>query len=140
MPKPITDPENNMIYSADMGMKKVAGIKLDQATGELKVQFVVDNITNTFQPLIGPKDERVLLLTNIKQNVEAESIKMAMFTANYTEQLTWRNAATGEILAESSFFEPLIPNGLVVPGYGGRLYFPTNRGFIILQAMPEKEL
>ncbi|HEY9113853.1 MAG TPA: hypothetical protein VIN10_04090, partial [Bacteroidales bacterium] len=31
MPKPITDPENNMIYSADMGIGKVAGIKLDQA-------------------------------------------------------------------------------------------------------------
>ena len=34
-PKNGTDPENNMIYSADMGMKKVAGIKIDPATGEL---------------------------------------------------------------------------------------------------------
>jgi hypothetical protein len=29
-PKPQTDPENNMIYSADMGMGKVAGIRIDQ--------------------------------------------------------------------------------------------------------------
>jgi hypothetical protein len=54
---------------------KVAGIKIDQATGEMKVAFVVDDATTTFQPLIGPKDKRVLLLTNMKQNVEKEPIK-----------------------------------------------------------------
>lgn len=138
MPKPITDPENDMIYSADMGMKRVAGIKLDQATGDMKIQFVVDNVTNTFQPLIGPKDKRVLLLTNIKQNVDLESIKMAMFTANYKEQLTWRDASTGKILAESDFFEPLVPNSLTTPGYGGRVYFPTKKGFIVFQVMPKQ--
>ncbi len=140
MPKPITDPENNMIYSADMGMKGVAGIKLDQATGDLKIQFVIDDITNTFQPLIGPKDKRVLVLTNIKQNVGIESVKMAFFTANYKEQLTWRDAATGKILAESSFFEPLVPNSLTSPGYGGRTYFPTKKGFIVMQVMPKREI
>src|SRR5262249_51871578 len=52
-PKAGADPENSMIYSADMGMGKVAGIKLDQATGEMKVAFVVDDVTTTFQPMIG---------------------------------------------------------------------------------------
>ena len=37
-PKPQTDLENSMIYSADMGVGKTAGIKLDQATGELEVK------------------------------------------------------------------------------------------------------
>jgi len=140
MPKPITDLENNMIYSADMGMKKVGAIKLDQASGDMKVQFVVDNITNTFQPLIGPKDKRVLLLTNIKQNVDMESLKMSFFTANYKEQLTWLDAATGKYLAKSDFFEPLVPNSLTTPGYGGRVYFPTKQGFYVLQVMPEKKM
>jgi hypothetical protein len=138
MPKPITDPENGMIYSADMGVAKVAGIKLDQKTGSLKLQFVVNNMTTTFQPLIGPKDKRVLLLTNMKPNVKSESNKLAFFTANYKEQLTWRNAATGKILAESDFFEPLVPNSLTTPGYGGRVYFPTKKGFIVMQVMPKK--
>ncbi|HEY9115403.1 MAG TPA: hypothetical protein VIN10_11945, partial [Bacteroidales bacterium] len=138
MPKPITDPENNMIYSADMGIGKVAGIKLDQATGDLKLEFVVDDMTTTFQPLIGPKDKRVLMLTNMKPNVEAEPVKLMMFTANYKEQLTWRDAATGRILAESDYFEPLIPNSLTTPGYGGRVYFPTKKGFIVLQPMPKR--
>ncbi|MCG6868427.1 MAG: hypothetical protein LJE91_06760 [Gammaproteobacteria bacterium] len=68
-PKAGADPENGMVYSADMGMGKVAGIKLDQASGEMKVAFVVDDVTSTFQPVIGPKDKRVLLFTNAKSNV-----------------------------------------------------------------------
>jgi hypothetical protein len=138
-PKNGADPANNMIYSADMGMRKVGGIKIDQATGELKVAFVVDDTSTTFQPLIGPKDKRVLLLTNMKLNVEKEPIRAALFTENYKEQLTWRNAATGKLLAESDFFEPLSINGLTPPGFGGRIYFPTavGKGFYVLQVMPK---
>jgi hypothetical protein len=139
-PKNGADPENNMIYSADVGMRKVAGIKIDPATGELKVAFVVDATTTTFQPMIGPKDKRVLLLTNMKLNVKKEPIKGALFTENYKEQLTWRDAATGKILAESDFFEPLSINGLTPPGFGGRIYFPTavGKGFYVLQVMPKR--
>ena len=138
-PKAGADPENSMIYSTDMGMQKVAGIKLDQATGELEVVFVLDDVTNTFQPLIGPKDKRILLITNIKQNVAAEPVKLALFTENYKEQLTWRDAATGRIIAESDFFEPLTINSLTPPGFGGRVYFPTavGKGFMVLQVMPK---
>jgi hypothetical protein len=138
-PKCGGDPENHMIYSADMGMRKVAGIKLDPDSGELKTMFVVDDTTTTFQPLIGPKDRRVLLLTNMKLNVEKEPIKVAFFTQNYKEQLTWRDAATGKILAESDFFEPLTGNSLTPPGYGGRIYFPSavGKGFYVLQVLPK---
>ena len=138
-PKAGADPDNNMIYSADMGMRKVAGIKLDPATGEMKVAFVVDDTTTTFQPLVGPKDRRVLMLTNMKQNVEKEPIKLALFTENYKEQLTWRDAATGRIIAESDFFEPLTINSLTPPGFGGRVYFPSAvaKSFYTLQVMPK---
>lgn len=137
-PKAGADPENSMIYSADMGLRKVAGIKIDQATGKLKVVFVVDDTSNTFQPLIGAKDKRVLLLTNMKPNVDKEPIKDVLFTGNYKEQLTWRDAATGKLLAESDFFEPLTINSLTTPGFGGRIYFPTavGKGFYVLQVMP----
>jgi hypothetical protein len=137
LPKACADEENSMIYSADMGISKVAGIKIDPATGEMKTVFTLDNMTNTFQPTYGPKDKRVLVLTNMKKNVPKEPNNLAFFTANYTEQVTFHNAATGEKLAESSFFEPLTPNSLVVPAFGGRCYFPTRRGFITLQVMPE---
>jgi hypothetical protein len=134
-PKAGADPENNMIYSADFGVGKVAGIKIDPQTGELNLAFVVDDATTTFQPVIGPNDRRVLLLTNAKKNDPSQPTKMAMFTGNYKEQLTWRNAATGRILAESDFFEPLTINSLTTPGFGGRVYFPTNKDFIVLQVI-----
>jgi hypothetical protein len=138
MPKPGGDPENHMIYSADMGVEKVAGIKIDPATGELTLAFVVDNATTTFQPLIGPAGKRVLLLTNAKRTSPEQTIQQAVFSARYTEQLTWRDAATGRILAASDFFEPLTMNSLTTPGYGGRVYFPTLKGLLILQALPKR--
>jgi hypothetical protein len=136
-PKPQTDPENNMIYSADVGVGKVAGIKFDPATGEMKTVFVLDDATTAFQPLFGPKDKRVLMLSNMKRNVEVEPMVAAMFTGNYKEQVTWRDAATGRIIAESDFFEPMTFGSLITPGFGGRVYFSTGKGFIVLQVMPK---
>ena len=45
--------------------------------------------------VLGPKDRRVILLSNMKRNVAVEPMLDALFTANYTEQVTWRDAATG---------------------------------------------
>lgn len=87
----------------------------------------------------------------MKKNDPNEPTQKATFTAkgtarracgcrcksNYTEQLTWRDAATGRILAESDFFEPLTINSLTPPGYGGRVYFPTIQEFITLWVQPE---
>lgn len=140
-PKNGADPENDMIYSADMGMKKVAGIRIDPETGKLETAFVVDDISNTFQPVVGSADKRVLLLTNIKLASDDEPIPQAVQKSDYTEQLTWRDAATGKLLAESDFFEPLTVNSLTAPGFGGRVYFPTadGKGFYVLQPMPQPE-
>ena len=98
--------------------------------------WVVDDTTNAFQPLIGPKNKRVMLLSNARKNVEKEPLKVSLFTGNYKEQVTWRDAATGRIIAQSDFFEPLTPGSLITPGFGGRIYFPTAKGFIVLQVMP----
>lgn len=83
----------------------------------------------------------MLLLTNIKQNVAKEPVKAVVFTANYKEQITWRDAATGRLLAESDFFEPLTINSLTPSGFGGRVYYPTaiGKSFMVLQVMPSRE-
>ena len=138
-PKTCIDLENNMLYSADAGVGKVAGIRLDQSTGEMTTQFIVDCTTLTFQPLIGPKDKRVVMLTNMKGALPVMGAVLDLVTGKYTEQVTWRDAATGRLLAESDFFEPLTINSLVVPGYGGRFYYPTNNGFLTLQVRPAAE-
>jgi hypothetical protein len=137
-PKTGTDVDNDMIYSADMGVGEVAGIKLDQATGAMKTVFVVDDVTNAFQPLIGPKDKRVLLLSNIHRDLFLEPEMLALMTGFYKEQVTWRDAASGRLIAQSDFFGPLTPGSLITPGFGGRVYFPTDSGFIVLQVEPAK--
>jgi hypothetical protein len=88
------------------------------------------------EELIGPKDKCVLLLTNCKKNNPAQPMKAAFFSGSYKEQLTWRDAATGKLLAESDYFEPLTVNSLTPPGFGGRIYFPTIEDFITLQVLP----
>jgi hypothetical protein len=50
--------------------------------------------------------------------------------------VTWRDAATGRVIAESDFFEPLSIGALITPGFGGRVYFPTGKGFMVLQVTP----
>jgi hypothetical protein len=73
---------------------------------------------------------------NMKKNVEAEPMFDALFTGNYKEQVTWRDAATGRLIAESDFFEPMTFGSLIAPGFGGRVYFATGKGFITLQVVP----
>jgi hypothetical protein len=136
-PKSGGDPENNLVYSADMGIGKVAGIKIDPQTGEMKTAWAIDDITSGFQPLIGPKDKRVLLVSRMKKNVEKEPLLPALITGNYKEQVTWREAATGRLIAQSDFFEGLTIGALITPGFGGRVYFPTGKGFIVLQVVPK---
>lgn len=137
-PKPEVDPENSMIYSADMGRRKVAGIKIDEATGELKTAFVLDDGTSGFQPLIGPPDKRVLLLSNFRSNIPSLPLLAMLATHNYKEQVTWREASSGRILAESDFFEPMGLNNLLTPGFGGRVYYMTGKGIIVLQVLPRR--
>ena len=63
-------------------------------------------------------------------------MQQVVFSGNYKEQLTWRDAATGRLLAESDFFEPITINSLTAPGFGGRVYFPTAKDFIAMQVIP----
>jgi hypothetical protein len=135
-PKCGGDPENNMIYSSDMGIGKFAGISLDPNTGEMKVMWSSDSTSSSFMTLIGPKDERVLLISVMKPGASEAPIMQTVLSGQYREQVTWRDAATGRLLAESDFFEPLTQGSLITPGFGGRVYFPTGNGFIVMQVMP----
>jgi hypothetical protein len=41
-------------------------------------------------------------------------------------------AAIPSLAPAGDFFEPFIPCSLITPGFGGRVYFPTANGFIVL--------
>src|SRR5262249_12279663 len=57
------DPENNRVYVMDAGAQKFAGINL--VDGQLSVAWTQDQTTLSFTTLVGPKDQRVLIGTNI---------------------------------------------------------------------------
>lgn len=133
-PKPEGDLQNNMVYSADGGLAKIAGIHLDQKTGKMNTKWTVDDRSFEFQPLFGPPGKRVLVTT--KWNPDAPIGEVA--TGSYTQQVVWRDAATGKPLAESDFLPPIGFNGLVAPTYGGRFVYPaqSSGSLYFLQPMP----
>ena len=56
----------------------------------------------------------------------------------YTEQVEWRDAATGKLLAASDYFSGMSTGALPEPGYGGLLYYMTLNGHIMaLQVLPK---
>ena len=125
------DPQNNRIYVMDAGAGKLAGVNLQD--GKLSLAWTQDQTTLSFTTLIGPKDQRVLIGTNIP-------VKTFQGLKNYTtEQVIWRNARTGAELASSSQFPKMTQGILVTPGYAGLQYFLTADGHIIaLQVTPKQ--
>jgi hypothetical protein len=105
-------------------VRGLAGISIDPGSGTPTVVWTVDDATSAFQTIIGPKDQRVLVVSNINPATEVTD-------PNRTEQVTWRNMMTGELLAQSEFVEPMSGGALLVPGYGGRIYFMSENGFIV---------
>jgi hypothetical protein len=85
---------------------------------------------------IGPKDHRVLMGTNMKLENESD-IQAGPVNASYTEQVMWREAETGKLLAASDFFSPMSTGSQVVPGYGGLNYHVLQDGHIMaLKVLP----
>src|SRR5262249_32312483 len=123
------DPENNRVYVMDAGAQKLAGLNL--VNGKLSVAWTKDQTTLSFTTLIGPKDQRVLIGTDIP-------VKVFKQLHNYTtEQVVWRNADTGAQLARSSESPKMTQGILVTPGYAGLQYSLPSDGHIIgLQVTP----
>ena len=125
------DPQNHRIYVMDAGAGKLAGVNLQN--GKLSLAWTQDQTTLSFTTLIGPKNQRVLIGTNIP-------VKVFQGLKRYTtEQVIWRNAQTGKELASSSQFPKMTQGILVTPGYAGLQYFLTSDGHIIaLQVTPKQ--
>ena len=136
-PKSAVDAENDMVYSAELLMKKIAGIKLDRATGEMTTVWTLDAATSALQALYGPKAQRVLGTARAEPGATVEQLANTS-SPTYKQQALWLEAATGRILAESSWFEPMNFNTMLAPGFGGRFYYMWDQGFMVLQPMPAR--
>jgi hypothetical protein len=118
---------------------KVVAVDFTQ-DGNMSVAWgPVEQRTISFLTLIGPPDQRVLVSTNINPNATQQQLEQGAKGTGYTytEQMVWRDAETGNILAESDFFPAMSPGILVTPGYGGLIYEMLYNGHIMaLQVAP----
>ena len=65
--------------------------------------------------------------TNISTNEpDPAALDVGPIGANYVEQIQWREASTGKLLAASDFFSPMIVGMQVWAGYGGFIYEGLN--------------
>jgi DNA-binding beta-propeller fold protein YncE len=128
------DPENNRIYVMDAGQGTASAI--DLRNGKLSLAWQVKQRSNSYMTLIGPKDKRVFVAPNFKTDNPADAGDPAKLNpgpedANYTEQIQWRDAETGKLLAASDFYSPAATGAQVPPGYGGMIYNLLNDGRIV---------
>jgi hypothetical protein len=82
----------------------------------------------------------VFVETNIKPNpgVPVTGLKPGPRGANYTEQIQWRNANTGKLLASSAYYTPAAFAAQVPPGYGGLIYDILQNGHIVRLSVQPK--
>ena len=96
------DVANNRIYAMDSGPGKVVGINFNQKTGNMSVAWTANVKTVSFLTLIGLADHRVLVSTNISSKVTNPlELQHGPKGVNYKEQVQWRDAATGKLVAPS---------------------------------------
>jgi hypothetical protein len=133
----VMDLPNNRIYGMDEGPGKVVGIDFDQETGNMSVAWEPQEMkTFGWVTAIGPEDQRVIVGTNMKLENESD-IQPGPINASYTEQVMWRDAETGRLLAASDYFTPMSSGSQVVPGYGGLNYHVLQDGHIMaLKVLP----
>jgi hypothetical protein len=133
------DPENDRIYAMDFGLHKAFAVDIDPSTGNMSVAWVEPQWSRNYVTVIGPSYSRVFVNTNISSPVTQNASELNGWadSANYVEQMQWRDGDTGKLLAASDFFPPATFEGPVPVGYGGMIYDVLNIGNIIaLQVLP----
>ncbi len=112
------DPDTNLIYMFDALPGKITCLRLTPSGFE--TVWTVSQATTEFTTIIGPPDRRVIVNTAIPG---AE-----IPTLNKHDEVTWRNAATGQELARSERL-PSMSNGTAVqPSYSGSVLYPGLEG------------
>ena len=125
----------------DFGVQKAFAVDIDPSTGNMSVAWVEPQWSRSYVSVIGPSHARVFVNTNISSPVTQNASELNGWpeTANYDEQMQWRDADTGKLLAASDFFPPATFEGPVPVGYGGMIYDVLNTGNIIaLQVLPSQ--
>lgn len=129
------DPENNRVYIADGGYGLVAGYDFNQSTGKLRQLWMEKQRTLNFSTLIGAPEARVWVGADIR----GLCLFMRCLRRHETEEIVFRNAATGKEIGRSAKLPKMTTGALVTPGDNGALYYLGLAGEIYKATVTAKE-
>jgi hypothetical protein len=115
------DPENGLFYGVETLARKVAAFRITQAG--ITIEWKKDQTTTEWATLIGPRDQRVWVGTDIPgAQIPGQ---------NKNDVVVFRDAATGRELARSKRLPVMTMGSAVQPGYDGSVYFPGATGTLV---------
>jgi hypothetical protein len=123
------DPENGRFYGVETLARKIAAYKL--TSSGIETVWTKDQTTTEWATLIGPKDKRVWVGTDIP--------RPEIPGKNKTDRVVFRDAATGRLLARSAQVPAMTQGSAVQPGYGGSVFFPGATGTLVKVTPSPKE-
>jgi hypothetical protein len=115
------DSETGLFYGVETLARKVAAFRL--TTSGIKIVWEKNDTTTEWATLIGPRNHRVWVGTDIPRN--------QIPGKNTTERIVVRDAATGRELARSALVPQMTQGSAIQPGYCGSVFFPTGTGTLI---------
>lgn len=121
------DPDSHLIYAIDSLPGKIAAIKL--TNNGLEVAWKVGQTTTEFTALIGHKNKRILVGTDIPGPEIPGN--------NLNDFAVWRNAKTGEEIARSPLLPAMTQGTMIQPHYNGDMFFEGQSGALI-KLMPSQ--
>ena len=119
MPSSVSvDPEEHIVYAMDAVPGKIAAIKL--GSKGLRILWKADQTTTEFIAIIGRKQKRVIVGTDIpRYQIPGD---------NTNDFVVWRNAKNGKELARSPLLPAITSGSMVQPSYFGNMFYPGKLG------------
>jgi hypothetical protein len=115
------DAENGLFYGVETLARKIAAFRLTPSG--IKTVWKKDQTTTEWATLIGPKNRRVWVGTDIPLD--------EIPGKNITDRVVWRDARTGRLLAVSGPLPFMTQGSAVQPGYDGSVFFPGGEGTLV---------
>jgi hypothetical protein len=118
--KAVLDSENNRIYAEDTYAGQIAALTIDSSG--LSVLWKENSVATGFPTLLGAVNARQLVIPSLTNNGDT---------------LTWRDPATGTVLAQSRGLSPKPTIGSSAPGFKGRFYYPSFSSGQLIELTPQ---
>ncbi|MBC7880720.1 MAG: hypothetical protein H7Y37_05245 [Anaerolineae bacterium] len=118
--KAVLDSENNLIYAEDTYAAQIAALTINSSG--LSVVWKLNSVATGFPALLGTTSARQLVIASL---------------ISTGDTLTWRNPATGAVLAQSSGLASKATIGAIAPGFKGRFYYPSFYSGQLIELTPQ---